>query len=586
MNEEILLVADSVSNEKDLPRETIFEAIEFALASAAKKRYKEEVNILVDIDQSTGDYQTFRYKDVVDFENYEDSELHILVDSDFAEENDLKVGDKFKEQVENAEFGRIAAQAAKQVIVQKVRDAERLEIIKRFRPSLGQLVSGSVKKVTREFIIVDLGDNAEASLPRKDLIQGEIYRVGDRIKGILEESVRENRGPQLVLSRSSKEMVSELFKLEVPEIAEEVIEIRAVAREAGARTKIAVKTNDARIDPVGACVGMRGSRVQAVSNELGNERIDIVVWEDDQAKLLVNTLAPAEILSIVMDDENQSMEVVVKDENLALAIGKSGQNIRLTSELLGWQIQIKGESSGEKDTEISKLIEYLGVDRNLASKLIENNLDTVQKISESKIEDFAGIDGLEEEVISTLIERAEESLLEIALLELDEDETEEETEEKRKTEETKIKAKSAEDEFKVALKQEIGQGLTDVKREKDRVIITVGSAGAFRSGSAELTENAKKIMKKIAKVSEKGSGQINVSGHTDNVPLIFGGQYRDNWDLAAARASSVVQSISKSGDIPLDRLMAISYGESKPLASNNDAPGRSKNRRIEIEIKY
>jgi N utilization substance protein A len=229
-------------------------------------------------------------------------------------------------------------------------------------------------------------------------------------------------------------MVSELFKLEVPEIAEEVIEIRAVAREAGARTKIAVKTNDARIDPVGACVGMRGSRVQAVSNELGNERIDIVVWQDDQAKLLVNTLAPAEILSIVMDDENQSMEVVVKDENLALAIGRNGQNIRLTSELLGWQIQIKGESSGEEDAGISKLIEYLGVDRNLASKLIENNLETVQKISESKLEDFSGIDGLEEEVASTLIERAEESLLEIALLELDEDESEDEAKEARKLE--------------------------------------------------------------------------------------------------------------------------------------------------------
>ena len=271
-------------------------------------------------------------------------------------------------------------------------------------------------------------------------------------KAFLEESIRENRGPQLVLSRSSKEMVSELFKLEVPEIAEEVIEIRAVAREAGARTKIAVKTNDARIDPVGACVGMRGSRVQAVSNELGNERIDIVVWEDDQAKLLVNTLAPAEILSIVMDDENQSMEVVVKDENLALAIGKSGQNIRLTSELLGWQIQIKGESSGEEDTEISKLIEYLGVDRNLASKLIENNLDTVQKISESKIEDFAGIDGLEEEVISTLIERAEESLLEIALLELDEDETEEETKEARKLE---LSDGFSEEELELLVKNEI-----------------------------------------------------------------------------------------------------------------------------------
>ena len=423
MNEEILLVADSVSNEKDLPKETIFEAIEFALASAVKKRYKEEVNILVDINQTTGDYESFRYKDVVDFENYEDSEVHILVDSDFAEENELKVGDIFKEQVENADFGRIAAQAAKQVIVQKVRDAERLEIIKRFRPSLGQLVSGSVKKVTREFIIVDLGDGAEASLPRKDLIQGEIYRVGDRIKGILEESIRENRGPQLVLSRSSKEMVSELFKLEVPEIAEEVIEIRAVAREAGARTKIAVKTNDARIDPVGACVGMRGSRVQAVSNELGNERIDIVVWEDDQAKLLVNTLSPAEILSIVMDDENQSMEVMVKDENLALAIGKNGQNIRLTSELLGWQIQIKGESSNEDNPEALKLIEYLGVDRNLAAKLIENGFETVQKISESKVEDFSEIEGFDEDIISTIIERAEESLMEIALLELDEDDS-------------------------------------------------------------------------------------------------------------------------------------------------------------------
>jgi N utilization substance protein A len=247
-------------------------------------------------------------------------------------------------------------------------------------------------------------------------------------------------------------MVSELFKLEVPEIAEEVIEIRAVAREAGARTKIAVKTNDARIDPVGACVGMRGSRVQAVSNELGNERIDIVVWEDDQAKLLVNTLAPAEIQSIVMDDENNSMEVVVKDENLALAIGKSGQNIRLTSELLGWQIQIKGESSGEEDTEISKLIEYLGVDRNLASKLIENNLDTVQKISESKIEDFAGIDGLEEDIISTLIERAEESLLEIALLELDEEETEEETKEARKLE---LSDGFSEEELELLVKNEI-----------------------------------------------------------------------------------------------------------------------------------
>ena len=387
MNEEILLVADSVSNEKDLPRETIFEAIEFALASAAKKRYKEEVNILVDIDQSTGDYQTFRYKDVVDFENYEDSELHILVDSDFAEENDLKVGDKFKEQVENAEFGRIAAQAAKQVIVQKVRDAERLEIIKRFRPSLGQLVSGSVKKVTREFIIVDLGDNAEASLPRKDLIQGEIYRVGDRIKGILEESVRENRGPQLVLSRSSKEMVSELFKLEVPEIAEEVIEIRAVAREAGARTKIAVKTNDARIDPVGACVGMRGSRVQAVSSELGNERIDIIIYDDNPAQLVINALSPAKVESIVLDEDSRSMDIAVNEDNLALAIGSRGQNIRLASKLVGWDLNIISNEEAEAkikvdETEfLAKIIDSLEVSDEIAEKITSLGMSSFDDIS-------------------------------------------------------------------------------------------------------------------------------------------------------------------------------------------------------------
>ena len=280
MNQEILMVAESVSNEKDLPKDTIFEAIELALASAAKKRYQEEVDIRVSIDRETGD-----------FENYENSEIHILADSDLADEKELKEGDVDKEQIENPDFGRIAAQAAKQVIVQKVRDAERLEIIKKFRPYLNTLINGTVKKVTREFIIVDLGDNAEASLSRRDLVQGEIYRIGDRIKGILGEAERENRGSQLILSRSAKEMVVELFKLEVPEIAEEVIQIRAVARDSGARTKIAVKTNDIRIDPVGACVGMRGSRVQAVSNELGSERIDIVVWDDDPAKLLINTLS-------------------------------------------------------------------------------------------------------------------------------------------------------------------------------------------------------------------------------------------------------------------------------------------------------
>ncbi len=426
MNEEILTIAESVSNEKDLPKETIFEAIELALASAAKKKFTEEVSIKVDIDPDTGEYSSYRTWEVVDFDNYEEPNFHILVDSDNAEEKGLKVGDIHREPIENPEFGRIAAQAAKQVIVQKVRDAERLEIIKKFRPYLGTLINGTVKKVTRELIIVDLGENAEASLPRRDLVQGEIYRVGDRIKGILEESVRENRGAQLVLSRSSKDMVTELFKLEVPEIAEEVIQIRSVARDSGARTKIAVKTNDVRIDPVGACVGMRGSRVQAVSNELGSERIDIVVWDDDPAKLLINTLSPAEVTSIVMDDDSGIMEVEVKDENLALAIGKNGQNIRLASELVGWEIQISGENDNldAKESPENALIKYMGVDQELANKLIENGLDSVQKISKSEVNDFEKIEELDAEIIDTLIERAEEALLEIAIAEMDEESVE------------------------------------------------------------------------------------------------------------------------------------------------------------------
>ena len=429
MNEEILTIAESVSNEKDLPKETIFEAIELALASAAKKKFAEEVSIKVDIDPETGDYASFRTWEVVDFENYEEPNFHILVDSDNAEEKGLKVGDIHREPIDNPEFGRIAAQAAKQVIVQKVRDAERLEVIKKFRPYLGTLINGTVKKVTRELIIVDLGDNAEASLPRRDLVQGEIYRVGDRIKGILEESIRENRGAQLVLSRSSKEMVTELFKLEVPEIAEEVIQIRSVARDAGARTKIAVKTNDVRIDPVGACVGMRGSRVQAVSSELGNERIDIVVWDDDPAKLLINTLSPAEVTSIVMDDDSGIMEVIVKDENLALAIGRNGQNIRLSSELVGWEIQISGENDNldVKDSPENALIKYMGVDKELASKLIENGFDSVQKISQAETENLETIEELDSEISTTLIERAEEALLEIALAEMDEESEKTET---------------------------------------------------------------------------------------------------------------------------------------------------------------
>ncbi len=421
MNNEILMVAESVSNEKALPKDTIFEAIEFALASAAKKKYADEVDIRVDIDHQTGDYETFRCWEVVEVDDYETPEMHILIDSDDAEEKNLSIGDLVKEKIENVEFGRIAAQIAKQVIVQKVRDAERLEIIKKFRSYLGQLVTGTVKKVTRETIIVDLGEGADAILPRSDLIQGEIYRIGDRVRAILEETVRENRGSQLTLSRGSKEMLVELFKLEVPEIAEEVVQIRAVAREPGGRSKIAVKTNDTRIDPVGACVGMRGARVQAVSNELGNERLDIVIWDDDPAQLLINSMGPVEITSIVLDETKGSMDVAVTQDTLAQAIGKSGQNVRLSSQITGWKLnvidqEVVDQEKQEKSESISNiLIEKLDVDEDLANTLISNGYNSLESISSSEIEKLSQIDGFDDDISSLLINRAKDALLTMAM---------------------------------------------------------------------------------------------------------------------------------------------------------------------------
>ena len=351
MQKEILLVADAVSGEKGLPKSSIFEAIEMALATATKKRYDENSNIKVEIDSVSGDYETFRIWEVVLDEDFQDAGIEIKFSQAQERDKTLEVGSFLTEKVDNVEFGRIAAQAAKQVIVQKVREAERAQIVEKYRSVLGQLINGTVKKVTREFLIIDLGDGAEAILPRNELIPGEVFRIGDRLRAVLQEEERENRGPQLSLSRKCPEMVGELFKLEVPEISEQVIEIKAIARDPGSRTKIAVKTNDNRIDPVGACVGMRGSRVQAVSNELGNERLDIVIWDDDPAQLLINSMGPAEITSIVLDEVKGTMDVAVTQESLAQAIGKSGQNVRLSSQITGWKLNVVDEESAEEKEE-------------------------------------------------------------------------------------------------------------------------------------------------------------------------------------------------------------------------------------------
>ena len=352
MNKEILLVVEAVSNEKGVEKDVIFEAIELALAAATKKRYEDEdADITVNIDRKTGDHVTFRHWTVVDNDAVPGLGTDLTMEETAEIDPKLQPGDRHTEEVESVSFGRIGAQAAKQIIVQKVREAEREMIVDSYRDRVGELVSGTVKKVTRDNVIVDLGNNAEALLPRENLVAREVFRMGDRVRALLEEIRVEVRGPQLILSRIAPAMLGELFRIEVPEISEEVIEIRSAARDPGSRAKIAVKSNDKRIDPVGACVGMRGARVQAVSGELGNERVDIILWDDNPAQLVVNAMAPAEVASIVVDEDTHSMNVAVAEENLAMAIGRSGLNVRLAAELTGWELNVMSEADAVKQLE-------------------------------------------------------------------------------------------------------------------------------------------------------------------------------------------------------------------------------------------
>jgi N utilization substance protein A len=421
MTKEILLVAEAVSNEKGVSEDIIFEAIELALATATKKRYDEDADIHVEIDRTTGDYVTTRRWLVVP-----DDEMALLgtqLTTEEAAEKDpsLKPGDIYEETVENVGFGRIAAQTAKQVIVQRVRDAERAQVVELYRDRVGELVAGTVKKVTRDNVIVDLGNNAEGLLPREQLVGRETFRVNDRVRAILKEISTESRGPQLILSRACPEMLIELFKIEVPEISEGVIQIRAAARDPGSRAKIAVKTNDQRIDPVGACVGMRGSRVQAVSNELDNERVDIVLWDDNPAQLVINAMSPAEVESIVVDEDSGTMDVAVSEDNLAQAIGRSGQNVRLAGELTGWSINVMSlEEAAEKhEAEAGQVIqvfcEQLDVDEEVAEILVEEGFTTLEEVAYVPLEEMTAIEGFDEDIAEELRARAKDALLTLAI---------------------------------------------------------------------------------------------------------------------------------------------------------------------------
>ncbi|MCW2475276.1 MULTISPECIES: transcription termination factor NusA [unclassified Symbiopectobacterium] len=426
MNKEILAVVEAVSNEKAVPREKIFEALETALATATKKKYEQEIDVRVCIDRKTGDFDTFRRWVAV--HEVTQPTREITLEAAQFEDPSIELGGYVEDQIESVTFDRITTQTAKQVIVQKVREAERAMVVDQFREQEGDIVTGVVKKVNRDNISLDLGNNAEAVIGREDMLPRENFRPGDRIRGVLYSVRPEARGAQLFVSRSRPEMLVELFRIEVPEIGEEVIEIKAAARDPGSRAKIAVKTNDKRIDPVGACVGMRGARVQAVSSELGGERIDIILWDDHPAQFVINAMAPADVVSIVVDEDTCTMDIAVESGNLAQAIGRNGQNVRLASQLLKqhrsddrWELNVmtvedlQAKHQAEAHAAIDVFTKHLDIDEEFATVLVEEGFSSLEELAYVPIKELQEIDGLDEETIEALRERAKAALTTLAL---------------------------------------------------------------------------------------------------------------------------------------------------------------------------
>lgn len=420
MSKEILLVIDAVSNEKDVDREVIFQAMEAALASATRKKHGGDIEVRVAIDRHTGDYRTFRRWLVVEEvgdQGLEFPSKEITLEAARELEPGIEAGDYIEEEIESVAYGRIAAQTAKQVIVQKVRDAERAKVVEAFKDRQGELVTGIVKRIAKGSIILDLGSNAEAEIPKNDTIPRESVRVGDRLRGYLYDVRPEPRGAQLFVSRTCPEFLIELFKLEVPEVGEELIDIKGAARDPGSRAKIAVQAKDPRIDPVGACVGMRGSRVQAVSNELAGERVDIILWDDNPAQFVINAMAPADVVSIVVDEESHSMDVAVRDENLSQAIGRGGQNVRLASQLTGWELNVMSEeqaaekSDSETKQHIQNFMETLDVDEEVATILVQEGFTTLDEVAYVPAQEMLNIEEFDEDIVNELRNRARDVLL-------------------------------------------------------------------------------------------------------------------------------------------------------------------------------
>lgn len=413
MSKEILLVAEAVSNEKQVPKEKIFEALEIALSTATKKKNQGEIEVRVAIDRTTGDFDTFRqWLVIADDQEQENPYAEMTISAAQIDEPDIQLGDFVEEQIESIKFDRITTQTAKQVIFQKVREAEREQMIAEYQDRVGELVTGTVKKVNRDNTIIDLGNNAEGVIYRDDMLPRENFRPGDRVRGLLYVIRPEARGAQLFISRSHPDMIVELFRLEVPEIAEETLEIKAAARDPGSRAKIAVKTNDKRLDPVGACVGMRGSRVQAVSSELGGERVDIVLWDEEAPQFVINAMAPAEVARIVADEDKMTMDVAVEPENLAQAIGKSGQNVRLASQLTGWELNVmtiedlEKKQKDESSQVIDVFVAGLDIDEEFAGVLADEGFTSLEEIAYVPVSELLEIEGLDEDTIEELRNRA------------------------------------------------------------------------------------------------------------------------------------------------------------------------------------
>lgn len=423
MSKELLMVVEAVANEKGVARDVILEAMEAALASAARKRYPDEdTSIRVEINPKDGSYETFRRWEIVaDDVVMESPDRQIRLMDAVEEREGSEVGEYIEEKIENPEFGRIAAQAAKQVIVQRVREAERAQVVEAYKDRVGELITGIVKRVERGNIHVDLGGNAEAFIPKDKAIPRDVVRAGDRVRGYLYDVRAEIRGPQLFISRTAPEFMIELFKLEVPEVGQGLVEIKAAARDPGDRAKIAVLAHDHRTDPIGACIGMRGSRVQAVSNELNGERIDIILWSDNPAQFVINAMAPAEVQSIIVDEERHSMDIAVAEERLAQAIGKGGQNVRLASKLTGWQLnvmtqdQISAKSESEQAAARQLFQDKLEVDEEIAGILVAEGFSTVEEIAYVPAGELLAVEGFDEDIVEELRARARDALLTEAL---------------------------------------------------------------------------------------------------------------------------------------------------------------------------